>query len=105
QRTDSSLPSGVPVVSQICLPQTTGDDHPRPWIGVFQATFFVSLHSRGRPVASACPSPLGPRNSAQFSLGAELQERPASTAVIQSFMSALSIGSALLYGARGPGRA
>src|SRR5579871_6756438 len=62
----SSLPSGVAVVSQIWSSQATGEDHALPWIAVFQATFSVSLHRTGRPVAFACPSPVAPRNSDQF---------------------------------------
>src|SRR5476651_2167788 len=87
QITESSLPSGVPVVIQICFPQMTGEDQPLPWIAVFHATFLVSLHSRGRPLASAWPSPLGPRNSAQLSLGAEVQPRTARVTVIAEMNS------------------
>lgn len=56
-------PSSVAVVSQIRLPQTTGEDHPRPWMGVFQTTFPVSLHSSGRSFVEAWPFAEGPRNA------------------------------------------
>src|SRR5438445_424349 len=45
----------------------TGDDQPLSWMAVFQTTFSFSLHLTGRPVASECPAPLGPRNWFQLS--------------------------------------
>src|SRR5260370_19818553 len=59
---NSSLPSGVAVVSHSWRPRMTGDDHARPWMGVFQRTFWVSLQVIGRPMAVDTPSPSGPRN-------------------------------------------
>ena len=55
----------MPVVRKICPRLTTGDDQPEPGTDCFHATFFVVDHSSGRPVADACPWPLGPRNSGQ----------------------------------------
>src|SRR6185436_17677578 len=49
-------------------PATTGDDQPRPGTAVFQATFFVSLHSIGSPCSVECPWPPGPRNCGQSSV-------------------------------------
>ena len=52
------------VVSQICLPSMTGEDHPRPGMAVFQTTPSVSLHRMGGwALAAACPCPPGPRHS------------------------------------------
>src|SRR5436305_14403908 len=45
----------------------TGEDQPRPGMGVFQATFFELDHSTGRLWALEWPCPSGPRNSGQFS--------------------------------------
>src|SRR6185436_15340605 len=52
-------------------PATTGDDQPRPGTAVFQATFFVSLHSIGSPCSVECPWPPGPRNCGQSSVARE----------------------------------
>src|SRR5947199_2319551 len=51
-------------------PPLTGDDQPPPGIVCFQATFFVVLHSVGRPPFSTRPCPVGPRNSGQEASGA-----------------------------------
>src|SRR3954462_15532308 len=51
QTTPSCRPSGVAVVTQTCLPSTTGLDHALPWIGLFHATFSPSLHSTGSAFA------------------------------------------------------
>src|SRR5438876_11038359 len=67
QMTNSSLPSSVAVVSQIWLPQITGEDQPLSWMAVFHLMFSVSLHRIGRPTASEWPSAVGPRNSGQLS--------------------------------------
>src|SRR5262245_3044334 len=66
QTADSFLPSAVALVSQICLPQMTGDDHALPGMAVFQTTFSLSLHLIGRPRADDRPSPLGPRTPGQL---------------------------------------
>ena len=60
------LPAGSPSapvadVNQISPSAITGDDQARPWIRVFQATFSVSLHRSGNPVAGLWPSCRGPR--------------------------------------------
>ena len=60
-------PVSVAVVTQTWLPQTTGLDQPLSWMAVFHLTFWVSDQVVGRPVASAWPSPCGPRNSGQLS--------------------------------------
>src|ERR1044072_3068025 len=54
------------VVRKIFLPQTIGDEWPKPSIGVFHLTFFLSLHSSGRPFSADTPCPSGPRHSGQF---------------------------------------
>src|SRR5207249_4593130 len=90
--TKSSFPSGVAVVSQSCWSQTTGDDQPRPEMGVFQRTFLDSLHWRANPRASAWPAPDGPRNSGQFSPAARAElhrtrHAPISIVSMQRFTS------------------
>jgi len=53
-------------VSQIELPATTGEDHPRPGRDVRQRTFSRSFQRSGmRLVAGAREEPRGPRNSGQ----------------------------------------
>ena len=52
-------------------PTTTGDDHPMPGTGVFQAMFSVALQVSGsRGSSAATPNDPGPRNWGQ-SLAAE----------------------------------
>ena len=46
---DIFLPSAVAFVSQTWSPITTGVDQAFPVTGVFHTTFFVSLHSMGKP--------------------------------------------------------
>ena len=48
------------------LPHTTGDEWPRPGMGVFHTTFSVGLHVSGRPVSVEMPWPFGPRNCGQL---------------------------------------
>ena len=43
-----------------------GEENPRPGIGVFQSTFFVSLHSVGRFFSYEIPWLSGPLHCAQF---------------------------------------
>src|SRR5438552_4095472 len=79
QTADSSLPSSGAVVSQICLPQTTGDDQPLPWMAVFQRTFSDSDQRIGAADA-ACPSAVGPRKAGQLSDGTAATGAAARTA-------------------------
>ena len=55
----------IAAVNQTRPSATTGDDHPRPGIGVFQTTFRDSLQSLGRPCSSEWPCPSGPLNCGQ----------------------------------------
>ena len=55
------VPSSKALVIQMRSPQITGDDQALPGMGVFHATFSVSLHVSGNPVASLCPWSAGPR--------------------------------------------
>src|SRR5262245_43868657 len=55
------------VVTQTCLPRTTGDDQPFPWTAVFQRTFSVSLQVVGIFFESARPSAVAPRKPGQVS--------------------------------------
>src|ERR1700720_3047314 len=61
------VPSGGAVVSQTCLPRTTGDDQPLPGMAVFQAMLVFSSQVVGKPVDWETPAPLGPRNCVQES--------------------------------------
>ena len=56
---------------QICASRMTGEDQPNPLMGVFQATFSVSLQVIGSPVSMECPCPSGPRNCGQSAAAAE----------------------------------
>ena len=47
-------------------PQMAGVEPPMPGILSFQATFFDSLHSVGRPVSLLMPSFSGPRHCGQL---------------------------------------
>jgi hypothetical protein len=47
--------------------ETIGDEIPRPRIAAFHATFFVSLHSVGRPRSGETPEAAGPRQCGQSS--------------------------------------
>src|SRR5262249_17316549 len=55
KRSEVSRFTAVADVSHTRPFATTGDDHPRPATGTFHATFFVSLHSSGRPRSHECP--------------------------------------------------
>jgi hypothetical protein len=63
----SSCPSLVTVVTMTRLPQTMGQDQPRPGISVLQTMFSVTLQRSGSPVAADIPAEPGPRNWGQFS--------------------------------------
>ena len=44
QMPDISLPYGEAVVNHTCSPQTTGEDHPLPAMGIFHKIFCASFH-------------------------------------------------------------
>jgi len=90
-------PSSSAVVIHICLPRTTGEDHPRPWMAVFQATFSVSLQLVGGSAPSACPWPPGPRNCGQ-SADAVVQE---TTTIRKTLISVLIMRFSMREGYRG----
>jgi hypothetical protein len=54
------------VVKKIRFSQTTGEEWPRPGMGVFHAMFFVALHSVGRFFSAEMPWLPGPRHPGQF---------------------------------------
>src|ERR1041385_8844689 len=56
------------VVRKRRLPQTIGEDRPRPGMGVFQAMFLVLLHSVGRFLSGATPVLCGPRHCGQLTV-------------------------------------
>lgn len=64
-RRDKPSPWRTAVVKNTRPIATAGDDHPKPGIGVYQATFFASDHSLGVGGPVACPSEFGPRNCDQ----------------------------------------
>src|SRR5689334_19979932 len=61
---------GIAVVTYTVSRQTIGLLLPRPGIGIFQRTFFVSLHSTSGLAAGASPVPMGPRHVGQAWPGA-----------------------------------
>src|ERR1041385_6320471 len=60
----TSSPSTA-VVTKIRLPQTIGDECPRPGRAVFHFMFFAAVHSEGRFFSSEIPCPEGPRHCGQ----------------------------------------
>src|SRR5688572_15727393 len=54
-------------VTKTRLPQTMGEDTPRPRIADFQAMPSVLLHRLGSPVSDETPDQAGPRQCGQFS--------------------------------------
>src|SRR6185295_13809520 len=54
------------VVKKILLPQTIGEECPRPSIAAFHLMFFVGLHSAGRFFSFDVPWPEGPRHCGQL---------------------------------------
>src|SRR5215218_7784030 len=73
------------VVTKTRLPQTTGLEWPLPGSGVFQRTFFASLHSSGSPFSAETPEPSGPRHCGQFVSppAAEVEETESTSAVMR----------------------
>ena len=49
------------------FPQTIGDDHPLPGIGVFHCTFLSRAQCSGRSPSDETPCRVGPRKPGQFS--------------------------------------
>src|SRR5262245_30022137 len=56
----------IAVVRKILFPQTTGEECPRPAIGVFHLMFLLAFHSAGRLVSVDTPLPPGPRHWGQL---------------------------------------
>src|SRR5690349_20871179 len=56
----------IAVVRKTVLPQTIGDEWPRPSIAVFQATLLAGPQADGSAVSSETPCPCGPRNWGQL---------------------------------------
>src|SRR6185503_16406966 len=54
------------VVRKTFLPQTIGEEWPRPSIGVFHLMFFDAFQVVGRFFSSDVPCPEGPRHCGQF---------------------------------------
>src|SRR5215510_10382147 len=61
------------VVRKSRLPQTIGDECPRPGIAAFHLMFLVGLHSSGRFFSSETPWPRGPRHCGQLSTTVKAQ--------------------------------
>src|SRR5436305_4869303 len=79
------------VVRKMRSPQTTGQEWPRPGIGVFQRTLVPAFTSQvtGGFCPSATPVAFGPRNDGQFS-GAATVPEPSSFGATVGFGSGLS---------------
>src|SRR5262245_32541108 len=56
----------IAVVRKTLFPHTTGDECPRPAIGVFHLMFLLAFHSAGRFVSVETPLPFGPRHCGQL---------------------------------------
>src|ERR1051325_3353767 len=69
------------VVRKTLLPQTIGDEWPRPSIGVFHLIFFDAFQVVGRFFSSEVPCPDGPRHCGQ--LEAAAPDEAIKTAVIK----------------------
>src|SRR5678816_2865464 len=54
------------VVTNTRLPQTIGDECPRPGIAAFHLMFEVGVHVAGRFFSVEIPEPSGPRHCGQF---------------------------------------
>src|SRR5258705_9891902 len=61
----------IAVVTKIRLPQTMGEECPRPSIGVFHFMFFVPFHSVGKFFSAETPCPEGPRHCGQLAAPAD----------------------------------
>src|SRR5437763_1245279 len=81
QTAQSEVPSSGALVIQICLPQSTGEDHALPSLcpggrrAVFQRMFSFSLQCSGRFVAVEWPSAVGPRKEGQLSSARRVGQR------------------------------
>src|SRR5690606_17907327 len=74
QNSRRSFFSSTQEVRKMRSPQTTGEEWPVPGMAVFQVTFSVSDHFRGKPFSALVPSPRGPRQAGQFSARAAGRE-------------------------------
>src|SRR5258705_4824307 len=81
----------IAVVRKILLPQTIGDECPRPAIGVFHLMFFVALHSVGRFFSSEVPCPEGPRHCGQLALPLARAELTTNIAEIAAMINAITM--------------
>jgi hypothetical protein len=97
------------VVRNMRLPQTMGDECPRPAIGVFHLMFFPGPQVAGRFFSLEIPCPEGPRHCGQLPLApaAVFKVATATTAItrlmptrLMSFILSASFGSLILVSAR-----
>src|SRR5262245_9098715 len=65
----------IEVVRKIRLPETIGDEWPRPGIAIFQRTFLESLHSSGRSFSAEIAAAPGPRHCGQSPARAKATRR------------------------------
>src|SRR5918997_1593536 len=56
----------IAVVRKTLLPQTIGEEWPRPGTAAFHLRFLVALHSTGRFFSGETPEPSGPLHCGQF---------------------------------------
>src|ERR1700741_973426 len=75
-----TISPSISVVRKILLSQTTGDECPRPGMGVFHLMFLESLQSAGKLVSEDTPLPSGPRHWDQLCFGAASELKGANTA-------------------------
>src|SRR5687768_6843785 len=64
------LPGLIAEVRNTVLSQATGDDQPRPWTSVLQATLSLADQVVGNLPSARMPAPCGPRNCGHSNAGA-----------------------------------
>src|SRR5690349_3182285 len=90
----------IAVVKKILLPQTIGDECPRPSMGVFHLMFFAGFHSTGRFVSVETPEPSGPRHCGQFAAVAAPEIATNTTTAINAFTLPILFRLVFIRGAK-----
>src|SRR5689334_5482525 len=67
-----TISPSMSAVRKMSLPQTIGDEWPRPGSAVFHLMFLSTFHSVGKLVSAETPVPSEPRHADQLEFGAAL---------------------------------